>query len=178
MVELKTLLEHRAVPDHEFTGFWIPDINRIVNSRSGRIRIPDSDIQLIGQLQLVLQTTARLVLQKSMITSLRTFETNYTGFRFGSEFRLNFVYLFSAACVVKLLHTSQRCFLLFQAVMRCSLIARLLVVISLFHGGSPRPLALVGLRSLSRLHGTHSQHPWKMKICLLLSSDQNSKLTF
>ena len=39
----------RAVPDHEFTGFRIPDINRIVNSRSGRIpnigyQIPDSDI--------------------------------------------------------------------------------------------------------------------------------------
>ena len=33
----------RAVPDHEFTGFRIPDINRIVNSKSGRIRIPDSN---------------------------------------------------------------------------------------------------------------------------------------
>ena len=27
----------RAVPDHEFTGFQIADINQIVNSRSGRI---------------------------------------------------------------------------------------------------------------------------------------------
>ena len=48
----------------------------------------------------------------------------------------------------------------------------------LFHGRSPRPSALVGLRSLGRLHGTHSQHTWKIKICLLLSSDQNSKPTF
>ena len=40
------LLLGRAVPDHEFTGFRIPDINRIGNSRSGRIRIPDSDIPI------------------------------------------------------------------------------------------------------------------------------------
>ena len=33
------LLTIRAVPDHEFTRF--PDINRIVKSRSGQIRIPD-----------------------------------------------------------------------------------------------------------------------------------------
>ena len=107
-----------------------------------------------------------------------TFETNYTGFRFGSEFRLNFVYSFSAACVVKLLHTSRRCFFSFLTVMRCGLIARRLVEISLFHGRSPRPSALVGLRSLGRLHGTHSQHTWNIKICLLLFSDLNSKLTF
>ena len=38
-----------------------------------------------------------------------TFKTRYTGFRFGSEFRLNFVYSFSAACVAKLLYISRRC---------------------------------------------------------------------
>ena len=36
----------RAVPDHEFTIFRIPDINRIVNSKSGRIRIPDIRYQI------------------------------------------------------------------------------------------------------------------------------------
>jgi len=116
--------------------------------------------------------------RRSTTTSPMTFETNYTGFRFGSEFCLNFVYSFSAAFVVKLLHTSRRCFLSFQAVMRCGLIARRLVVISLFHGHSPRPSALVGLRSLGWPHRTHSQHIWKIKICLPLSSDLNSKLTF
>ena len=61
---------------------------------------------------------------------------------------------------------------------RCGLIARRLVVISLFHEHSPRPSALVGLRSLGRPHGTRSQHTWKIKICLPLFSDLNSKLTF
>ena len=118
--------------------------------------------------------------RRSTTTSPMTFETSYTGFRFGSEFSLNFVYSFSAACVAKLLHNSRRCSLSlsFQAAMRCGLIARRLVVISLFHGRSPRPLALVGLRSLGRPHGTHSQHTWKIKICLPLFSDLNSKLTF
>ena len=36
----------RAVPDHEFTRFRIPDINRIVNSRSGRIWIPDNGYRI------------------------------------------------------------------------------------------------------------------------------------
>ena len=116
--------------------------------------------------------------RRSTTTSPITFETNYTGFRFGSEFRLNFVYSFSAACVVKLLHTSRRCSLSFQAAMCCGLIARRLVAISLFHGRSPRPSALVGMRSLGRPHGTHSQHTWKIKICLPLFLDLNSKLTF
>ena len=39
--------QDRAVPDHEFTGFWIPDINRIVNSKSDRIWISNSDINRI-----------------------------------------------------------------------------------------------------------------------------------
>ena len=39
-------------------------------------------------------------------------------------------------------------------------------------------MAQMGLWSLGRLHGTHFQHTWKIKICLLLSSDLNSKLTF
>ena len=75
-------------------------------------------------------------------------QTNYTGFWFGSESHSNFVYSFSAACVVKLLHTSRRCFLSFQAVMGCGLIARWILAISLFHGRSPRPSAFMGLRSL------------------------------
>ena len=62
--------------------------------------------------------------------------------------------------------------------MRCGLIARRLVVISLFHGHSPRPSAFVGLWSLGRPHGTHSQHTRKIKICLPLFSNLNSKLTF
>ena len=35
-------MSKNTVPDHEFTGFRIPDINRIVNSRSGWVRIPDT----------------------------------------------------------------------------------------------------------------------------------------
>ena len=95
----------------------------------------------------------------------------------GSESRSNFVCLFSAACVVKPLHTSRRCSLLYQTVVRCDRIVRQLVVISSYREHSPRLSALVGLRSLDRLHGTHSQHTWKTKICLPQSSDLNSKLT-
>ena len=71
-----------------------------------------------------------------------------------------------------------RCFLSSLTVMRCGLIARRLGMISLFHGRSPRLSVFVGLRSLGRPHGTHSQHTWKIKIWLLLSQDQNSNLTF
>ena len=35
----------RAVPDHEFNGFRISDIIRIVDSRSGRYRISDTGFQ-------------------------------------------------------------------------------------------------------------------------------------
>ena len=116
--------------------------------------------------------------RRSTTTSPITFETSYTGFRFGSKFRLNFVRSFSAACVVKLLHTSLRCFLSFQAAMRCGLIAQRLVVISLSHESSPRPSALVGSQSLGQPHGTHSQLTWEKKICRPIFSDLNSKLTF
>ena len=111
------------------------------------------------------------------IASPMTFETSYTGFRSGSESRSNFVCLFSAACAVKPLHTSRRCSLLYQTVMRCDRIVRQLVVISSYREHSPKLSALVGLRSLDRLHGTRSQHPWKTKICLPQSSDLNSRLT-
>ena len=88
---------------------------------------------------------------------------------------------------LKTLHIMQLCLLVFRWLpgeapvylteMHWGLIARRFVAFSLFHGHSPWPLALVGLRSLDRLHGTHSQHTWKIKICLLFS-DLNSKLTF
>ena len=133
--------------------------------------------QLIGQLQSVLRAAARLVLQKKKFESPMTFETSYTGFRSGSESRSNFVCLFSAACAVKPLHTSRRCSLLYRTVMRCDRIVRRLEVISSYREHSPRLSALVGLRSLDRLHGTHSHHPWKTKICRPQSSDLNSKLT-
>ena len=113
----------------------------------------------------------------SSMSSPMTFETSYTGFRSGSESRSNFVCLFSAACAVKPLHTSRRCSLLYRTVMRCDRIVRRLVVISSYREHSPRLSALVGLRSLDRLLGTHSHHPWKTKICRPQSSDLNSKLT-
>ena len=104
--------------------------------------------------------------RSSLIASPTTFETKYTGFRSCRKSRSNFVCLFSAACAVKPLHTSRRCSLLYQTVVRCDRIVRQLVVISSYREHSPRLSALVVLRSLDRLHGTHSQHTWKTKSCL------------
>ena len=130
--------------------------------------------QLIGQLQSVLRTAARLVLQKKKYDHISGDIRNklhWLPIRQRISFKL-------CSLVFRCLHGESppyltECFLSFQAVMRCGLIARRLVMISLFHGLSPKPSALVGLRSLGRLHGTHSQHAWKIKICLL-SSDHNS----
>ena len=139
--------------------------------------------QLIGQLQSVLRTAARLVLQKKKYDHISDDIQNklhWLPIRQWISFKLCLLVFPLPAWWSSSIPFGDAfsCFKQWCAAVWAGLIARRLVAISLFHERSPRPSALVGLRSLGRLHGTRSQHTWKIKICLLLSSDQNSKLTF
>ena len=102
---------------------------------------------------------------------------NYTSFRFGSEFRLILFTRFPLPAwwsssipheMLSLVSSSDALRSHRSAARGDLIIPRKFTKTS----------ALVGLRSLGQLHGTHSQHTWKIKICLLLFSVQNSKLTF
>ena len=75
-------------------------------------------------------------------------------FRIGNEFRSNVACSFSAACVVKLLHTSRKCFLSLLTVMHCGLNRSTarddLIILRTF-------TMTFGPRGLQSLHGTHFQ---------------------
>ena len=117
--------------------------------------------QLIGQLQSVLRAAARLILQKKKFDRISDDIRNklhWLPIRQRISFKLCLL-VFRCLRGEAPPYLSEMLSPLYRTMMRCDRIVRRLVVISSYREHSPRRSALVGLRSLDRLHGTHSHHP-------------------